>query len=71
MISTNAIRNVANFHRNKIQSEKKNETTLKMKDHLTTINKMKLNEENLSDDAKKLLDNLRKNMVILILFRRL
>ena len=60
MISTNTISNVANFHGNKIQAEKKKETTLKMKDPLTTINKMKLNEEKLSDDAKKLLDNLRK-----------
>ena len=60
MISTNTITNAVNFYENKIQTEKKSETALKMKEQITKGSKTRENEEKLSEDAKKLLDKLRK-----------
>lgn len=60
MISTNTITNAVNFYENKIQTEKKSETALKMKEQIIKGSKTRENEEKLSEDAKKLLDKLRK-----------
>ena len=61
MISSQTITNAVNFYENKIQTQKKDTASVKIKEKATNTKKTtKANEEQLSTDAKKLLDSLRK-----------
>ena len=61
MISSQTITNAVNFYENKIQTQKKDTASVKTKEKATDTKKTtKANEEQLSTDAKKLLDSLRK-----------